>query len=138
MQILANYLSAKYSEKNSPRFQKAGRMKKKWYKTGKAPDYRFSLANERTFLAWIRTSLALLAGAIGISQFVDGLPMLRNIIAAAISAIAGIIAIYAYWRWAHNEHAMRQGKDLPYTPFLRWVSITALLLAIILTYFILV
>lgn len=115
-------------------------MGKKWYKTGKAPDYRFSLANERTFLAWIRTALALLAGALGISQFVEGLasPVLRNIIAAAISSIAGIMAIYAYWRWARNEHAMRHGQQLPYTPFLRWVSVAALLLAAVLTCFILI
>ena len=30
---------------------------------GEAPDPRFTLANERTFLAWIRTALALLGGA---------------------------------------------------------------------------
>ena len=29
-----------------------------WRKTGKAPDYRFTLANERTFLAWIRTAFS--------------------------------------------------------------------------------
>ncbi|WP_163540613.1 YidH family protein, partial [Klebsiella pneumoniae] len=40
----------------------------KWKNIGKTPDYRFSLANERTFLAWIRTALALLAGAIAIEQ----------------------------------------------------------------------
>ncbi len=39
-----------------------------WRRTGKTPDYRFSLANERTFLAWIRTSLALLAGAVAVDQ----------------------------------------------------------------------
>jgi uncharacterized membrane protein YidH (DUF202 family) len=30
---------------------------------GREPDHRFTLANERTFLAWMRTSLALLAVA---------------------------------------------------------------------------
>ena len=39
-----------------------------WRKTGSIPDYRFSLANETTFLAWIRTSLALIVGALGIDQ----------------------------------------------------------------------
>ena len=29
---------------------------------GEEPDYRFTLANERTFLAWVRTALGLLAG----------------------------------------------------------------------------
>ena len=28
------------------------------------PDYRFTLANERTFLAWQRTSLGLMAAAV--------------------------------------------------------------------------
>ena len=36
---------------------------------GTEPDPRFTLANERTFLAWIRTSLALLAGGIAIEAF---------------------------------------------------------------------
>ena len=36
------------------------------YRDGQEPDPRFSLANERTFLAWIRTALALAAAAIGL------------------------------------------------------------------------
>ena len=40
-----------------------------WRQQGKEPDYRFSLANERTFLAWIRTALALLAGGVLLDQF---------------------------------------------------------------------
>lgn len=40
-------------------------MRQKWADEGDTPDYRFSLANERTFLAWIRTALAFLAAAIG-------------------------------------------------------------------------
>ena len=35
---------------------------------GEAPDYRFSLANERTFLAWIRTALGFLAAGVGLDQ----------------------------------------------------------------------
>ena len=42
---------------------------------GSTPDYRFSLANERTFLAWLRTGLALIAGGLGVAQF---LPPLRT------------------------------------------------------------
>src|ERR1043165_2701247 len=42
----------------------------KWFQEGQDPDYRFTLANERTFLAWIRTSLALLAAAVALVQLV--------------------------------------------------------------------
>jgi putative membrane protein len=38
--------------------------RRRWYDEGVDPDRRYSLANERTFLAWIRTSLALVADAI--------------------------------------------------------------------------
>ena len=41
----------------------------KWWLAGKTPDYRFTLANERTFLAWIRTALALMAGAVAHAPF---------------------------------------------------------------------
>ena len=37
---------------------------------GEEPDYRFTLANERTFLAWIRTALALIAGGVALVQLV--------------------------------------------------------------------
>ena len=39
-------------------------MKPRWYEEGEEPDYRFTLANERTFLAWLRTALALIAGGV--------------------------------------------------------------------------
>ena len=34
-------------------------------------DYRFILANERTFLAWMRTALGLVAGGVALDQFVN-------------------------------------------------------------------
>ncbi|WP_031507791.1 YidH family protein, partial [Streptomyces megasporus] len=40
---------------------------------GQTPDYRFSLANERTFLAWIRTALALVGGGLAVNQFLTGI-----------------------------------------------------------------
>ena len=44
-----------------------------WQHEGDDPDYRFTLANERTFLAWIRTALALLAGGVLLHQFASTL-----------------------------------------------------------------
>lgn len=62
--------------------EKLRRKKIKWRQTGEAPDYRFSLANERTYLAWIRTALALLAGAIAVDQLT---PDLANLLFEASS-----------------------------------------------------
>ena len=69
-----------------------------WRKTGSMPDYRFSLANETTFLAWIRTSLALIVGALGIDQlFPDIAPApLRIAMCVALALIGAVLAIVAY------------------------------------------
>ncbi len=89
----------------------------KWWLAGKTPDYRFTLANERTFLAWIRTALALMAGAVGIEQFSPQLSSvaLRTILSASLLSVASALGIIAWRRWRHNEYAMRLGSDLPYT-----------------------
>lgn len=96
-----------------------------WTKQGESPDYRFSLANERTFLAWIRTALAFLAAAIGIDQLAPNLatPIVRECIALLLCAFAGLLAAYAYTRWVSNEKAMRLKLDLPYTRFLKLISV---------------
>ena len=58
---------------------------------GETPDYRFSLANERTFLAWLRTGLALVGGGLAAAQFLPPLPMshLREVIAVALLLLGG-------------------------------------------------
>ncbi len=84
------------------------------YQTGQEPDARFSLANERTFLAWIRTSLALLAGGVALEAFDLHIePWLR--LAAAVLLIAAGTAspIQAWIHWMHSERALRRGTPLP-------------------------
>ncbi|MGM3173691.1 YidH family protein [Dickeya lacustris] len=78
------------------------------------------MANERTFLAWIRTALAFLAGAIAIDQFAPMLatPVLRTVAAIFLSLASALLAWMAYRRWAGNEQAMRTGQPLPYTRLL--------------------
>ena len=58
---------------------------------GSDPDYRFTLANERTFLAWLRTGLALVAGAVALASLVPDLgPVLvRNALTIALLAPRG-------------------------------------------------
>lgn len=88
-----------------------------WRKTGSTPDYRFSLANETTFLAWIRTSLALIVGALAIDQlFPDIAPApLRISLCVALAVIGAVLAVVAYRRWAHMEEAMRNNRELPFS-----------------------
>lgn len=85
---------------------------------GSTPDYRFSLANERTFLAWIRTALALVAGGIGVDQFLTGLRWgARTGISVVLLAGAALCALRAISHWARCERAMRRGEDLPASRF---------------------
>ncbi|MET0423403.1 MAG: DUF202 domain-containing protein [Actinoplanes sp.] len=86
---------------------------------GRTPDYRFSLANERTFLAWIRTGLALIAGGLACAQFLPPLQIahLREIIAIALLLLGGAVALRAVDHWARTERAMRLGEELPGSKF---------------------
>ncbi|MBO3736321.1 DUF202 domain-containing protein [Actinoplanes sp. NEAU-H7] len=87
--------------------------------TGTTPDYRFSLANERTFLAWIRTGLALIAGGLACAQFLPPLPVrhLREIIAILLLVLGALVALRAVDHWVRTERAMRHGTDLPRSRF---------------------
>lgn len=87
------------------------------YAVGNDPDPRFSLANERTFLAWIRTGLALMAAGVGIEA-------LNAVAGAAASPLRTVLAVLlllsgvacsagAFHRWKNTEHALRTGESLP-------------------------
>jgi len=103
------------------------------YGTGHEPDPRFSLANERTFLAWIRTALALVAGAAA----VDALPLplpetLQNLLAAGLG-LAALLTAAAAWRgWARTERAMREGSALPANPAMVVVLVAVVVAAVVL------
>src|SRR4051794_39216732 len=77
----------------------------KWLREGDDPDYRFSLANERTFLAWIRTSLAMIAGAVAVVQLVPPFNVSggRGLLGAVLAVCGLGIASTAYFRWSANE-----------------------------------
>ena len=91
-----------------------------WRQQGEEPDYRFSLANERTFLAWIRTSLALLAGGVLLNLFSTKLspPIVVVILAISLCALAAVLAVLSYVRWRAHEIAMRHKRALPSTAVL--------------------
>jgi putative membrane protein len=82
---------------------------------GHEPDYRFTLANERTFLAWIRTALAVLAGAVLLHQFETRLQpeWLRTVLGALLALLAGLLSLGAQMRWKQVQRAMRMDQPLP-------------------------
>jgi len=84
------------------------------YHGGREPDYRFSFANERTFLAWIRTSLALLAGGVAVDAFdLSMSSSLQRGLSAALALLALVCAAASWVRWARAERAMRRDQPLP-------------------------
>lgn len=82
---------------------------------GTEPDPRFTLANERTFLAWIRTSLGLVAGAVALEAFAgEEIPQLiRTPLACALLILASALAVVAFFRWIRLERSMRHSLPLP-------------------------
>jgi putative membrane protein len=79
---------------------------------GDEPDYRFTLANERTFLAWIRTALALAAGGLGAVSLLPDVAG-SELLGLALLLLSFLTAASAYRRWAYNERSMRLGEPLP-------------------------
>src|SRR5690606_34345891 len=84
------------------------------YGHGDEPDPRFSLANERTFLAWIRTSLGLLAGSVAVHLIDFDVDETIPKIAAALRALTGLACAAEAWRgWSKTERALREQRPLP-------------------------
>ena len=90
------------------------RFPKRVFDDGEDPDARLTLANERTFLAWVRTSLALLAGAVAVHA--PALDLATGVKAAAslcLLAAAGLAIAQSWTRWRATERAIRTGEPLP-------------------------
>ena len=95
------------------------------YGVGTEPDPRFTFANERTFLAWIRTALGFLAAGVAIAAVarLAGPVGLEIRLASVLLIICGLACgILAYRRWMINERAMRLGEPLPSSPMLLVVT----------------
>ena len=83
---------------------------------GTEPDARFTFANERTFLAWARTALALVVAGLGIVQLLPpfpGVPVGRHLLGIPLIVLGAVLAVTAYAEWVRNQHALRRGEPLP-------------------------
>ena len=76
------------------------------------PDYRYSLANERTYLAWVRTGLALIAGVIALRVLAPDSALL-TVTAIGATLLGGVLAVTSFIHWHRVQDAMTRGDPLP-------------------------
>jgi putative membrane protein len=91
------------------------------YAVGTEPDPRFTFANERTFLAWIRTALGFLAAGVAVAAVARlvGPLGVETRLGSIVLIVCGLVCgVTAFRRWMINERAMRLGEPLPSTPML--------------------
>jgi putative membrane protein len=79
------------------------------------PDVRFTYANERTFLAWNRTALALIATGVAATQLLPKLQVEwgRRLLGLPLIALGAVVAAESLRQWHANQRAMRRGDPLP-------------------------
>lgn len=95
-----------------------------WASTGSEPDPRATLANERTYLAWLRTGLATIVASAAAIHFIDGSAAWVAVAAGVVLAAAGIaITATAYSRWSRIEQQMRSGQPLSFSPLMSLLPI---------------
>jgi putative membrane protein len=80
------------------------------------PDARFTFANERTFLAWSRTALALVVAGLAIVQLLPPFPAVpwgRHVLGVPLIVLGALIAVAGYGDWTRNQRSLRRGTPLP-------------------------
>lgn len=104
------------------------------YGVGTEPDARFSLANERTALAWVRTGLGLVAGGVALTSFATfaGMAGLLDVVAGAACLAGAGFAGYALVSWRRNERALRLRWRLPAPSGLPVLVVGVVVLALLL------
>lgn len=101
------------------------------HEDGREPDARFTFANERTFLAWHRTALALVVAGLAIIQLLPpfpGAPWGRHLLAVPLIGLGAVVSVASYLEWVRDQRALRRGEPLPptYLPRILATAITAL------------
>lgn len=99
---------------------------------GAEPDARFTFANERTFLAWHRTALALIVAGLAIVQFLPpfpGVPFGRHLLAVPLILLGGVLSVASYVEWTRNQRALRRGEPVGISALPRILAIAITVLA---------
>lgn len=102
------------------------------FPNGSEPDPRFTLANERTFLAWMRTALAFIAGGVALEAFSDASidETTRRVLAVVVVSVGLLIGLSAAFRWVAVERSMRERRPLPFPVLVPLLSLGAAVAAI--------
>jgi putative membrane protein len=101
---------------------------------GTEPDPRYTFANERTFLAWSRTALALIVAGLGIIQLLPpfpGVPWGRHLLGVPLIVFGAVVAVSAYVEWVKSQWAMRHGKPLPRSVMPKILTVVVFVMAVI-------
>ena len=101
---------------------------------GTEPDPRFTFANERTFLAWSRTALALVVAGLGVVQLLPpfpGVPWGRHVLGVPLIVFGAVVAVVAYGEWVRSQRAMRRGQPLPRSVMPRLLAAVITVIAVI-------
>jgi putative membrane protein len=101
---------------------------------GTEPDPRFTFANERTFLAWSRTALALVVAGLGVVQLLPpfpGVPWGRHVLGVPLIVFGAIVAVTAYLEWARCQRAMRRGLPLPRSVMPKLMAVVIFVMAVV-------
>jgi putative membrane protein len=100
---------------------------------GVEPDARFSYANERTFLAWIRTALALVTAGLAITELLPPFDFSggRRLIGLPLIALGVVVAVLSLANWRANEQAMRMQRPLPRSPLPAVAAVVVSIVAIV-------
>lgn len=82
--------------------------------TAAPPDPRVTLANERTLLAWVRTSLGLIAGGVAVTQLTEpfALPWGRRLLALGLIGLGSTLALLAHRQWRRRDAGLAAGRPM--------------------------
>jgi len=94
---------------------------------GQGPTTQVELANERTYLAWLRTGLALVAAGVAAERLLPrvGVSWVREVIGITLVLVGAVTAGFARRRWETVDRALRAARPPP-RPFIGYLVATAI------------